>query len=245
MRRTLRARWVLAAAALALPLAYLASPPSAPPLYDGLGAPDEPYRYVGTSPAGATTERPTSAEASVVLKEGRSTAAVVATAEKGPQASLVVAPAGLDVPPSAEQVLLRIEPVALPEPPEDGEALSNAYRLSATDDGGKPVPIAKGARQTIVQLRIPAKTDRPVALELHDDGKWVALETRRTGEDVYSAFLPKLGVVAAVQITESSRTQFADADADSGGLALLLALGGAAVLLAVFVLLLRRAQPSS
>ena len=50
---------MLVAAAL-LGLGWLLTPRTAPPLYDGVGFPDEPYRFV-VAPAGApkTTKAPT------------------------------------------------------------------------------------------------------------------------------------------------------------------------------------------
>lgn len=238
--KAVKAWRVLVAAAALLPAAYLASPPTAPPLYDGLGAPDEPYRYTTDPPPGATKVRPASAREEVAVEDDTNPPAVVATPEQGPQAAVIVPAGGLRLPSGARRLSLSLEPVLSPAPPVDGTMLSNAYAVEIVDERGRAVGIAETGRETTVLLRIPTATDAPVALELYDeDSGWVTLPTRRTGQDVYSAFLPQTGLVAAVQITDPGRSLQYTRDDRKTVFVLPLVAGVLLLILAVVVLRLR------
>ena len=226
---------LLVGAAL-LPVAVLVSPVPAPPLYDGVGSPDEPYRHTAPAPGAPRTDRPTAATTPVVLAGGRSAPLEVATAEQGPQAALRL-PAGALVGPPGARLVVAVAPVDLPVPPPNGAALSNGYRVEAVDAAGAQVPLAE-RRTASVDLRIPAATNAAVALELYDGATWFTLPTSRAGFDVYRAELPVLGVVAAVRITDrsGSRAYAAQGRSRSPGLVLV----GVVVLVAAAVALLAR-----
>lgn len=147
--------------------------------------------------------------------------------------------AGLRLPAGAQQPVVTLGPVPLPEQPEDGVALGNAYRLQVRDQDGRPAEIGTPPRPVVVQLRIPAKTDQPVAIELHRDGQWSTLQTTRAGEDDYSGYLPALGDVAAVQIQNPSRSRLYTGTTQRG-VRVPIVLAGAILLVLAAALLVRR-----
>ncbi|MGZ6826540.1 MAG: hypothetical protein ACXVGH_07080, partial [Mycobacteriales bacterium] len=69
-------RWL---AGLLLVAAGAAASPTVVPVYDGVGTPDAPYRYVGTSPA------PSAAQQTVEVGPTSSAALSLRTGETGPQ----------------------------------------------------------------------------------------------------------------------------------------------------------------
>lgn len=191
-----RLLWGLVALLL-LPVAFLAAPPGAPPLYNGLGFPDEPYRHLGA----AAGRAPGRAVVQVAGTDVGSAGAYAGTPERPPQAAFVLPPEGVEVSRGGSARLV-VEPVAVPEPRTDGTLLSNAYLVQATAEQSQRLRLVQDA-QAVVQLRVPAATDERVAVEFHDGRRWTNLPTRRTGEHVYSAFLPSFGIVAAVLVRPS------------------------------------------
>lgn len=192
---------MLVVAGLLLVPAYLVSPPSAPPLYDGLGFPDEPYRYVSPPPDAGSTAPPTAARTEgKVYRDGSSPPLNAATGETGPQAAIAVPQGALDVPADSTRVVATVEPVPLPrQGPQGGIALSNAYDVAIEDDRGNALRLTGRPRAALIQLRIPAETAEEVVIQLLQPDGWVDLTTRRSGVDVYSADLVQPGVVVAVR----------------------------------------------
>lgn len=212
---------------LLLPVAFLLSPPASPPLYDGLGFPEDPYVFFGVE-----GPDPRAAELAVTVTPSGSPQSYLATPERGPQAALVLL-AGAVVPDSGSRaVTVRVEPVAPPGPVRDGQLLSNAYRVELV--GGA----LSGPEAVVVQLRVPDETDESVAIELHDGREWRTLKTRRIGAHVHSAFLPAEGTVAAVQIRDARRS-LAYGESTRGGSYALPLVAGAIALLGAAVLVVR------
>jgi hypothetical protein len=177
--------------------AWLAAPPSAPPIYDGLEAPAEPYRHLLPAPALAGTRPPSPAHQAVPVSSGPGLRAAVSTEEQPPQAQLIVAPDTFEVPPGTTAVDITITPVP-PAVAPDGRLDGNVYRLAVTARG-TPLAIAPGRHATVV-LRGPAGVAGP-RLELLAGGRWSALETTTlslTAADVYAANTAVLGDVALV-----------------------------------------------
>ncbi len=179
---------------------WLLVSPRTPPLFDGVGFPDEPYRYV-SAPAGMQATKPvTSASAQITVVGGTSRSGNVATGEQGPQAAVYLNEGAIVTSGKPSTVQLDVVPVVATPAPTDGTAPGNAYRISAT--GGSGAPHLSGETNTsTVLLRIPKATSRQVAIEILAPGGWQQLTTFRTGTDVYSANLPAFGEVAAVIVT--------------------------------------------
>ena len=208
--RGVSARRAAAGAMAAIVLTIVLRPPHAPPLYDGLGFPDEPYRWAG---AGATATRdpgPTPATVNAPVVRGRSSALRAASDERGPQVALLAVEGAFSTPAGAVTVTVSAVPAApVPVPPEDGQLVSNLYRLTASADG-RPLTLAPG-RKLLVNLRAEQATSTAVALERWDGGTWTQVPARLVGVDVYAADLAALGSVALVRLDRAPSSALAAA----------------------------------
>lgn len=263
--RSRRRGWVvLVAALLALGATVAVRPPHAPPLYDGIGFPDEPYRWVtpppGESKAAAAA---TPARATIQVTPGSSGAVSQASrgfsSEQGPQVAFSVAEGAFAAPAKTTSIDLIATPEAAPEPYGDGGTIvSNLYAFSALADGkdGAEVPLAAGAA-FIVNLRAVRQTNQTVVLCTWDGTAWNQVVTRQVGTEIYAAQLSALDPIALVRLDPGVRATVAapepssDAAAPTGDPAgdassgttnrtLLLTVGGIVVLLAGALLVLRR-----
>lgn len=180
-------------------MVWLVAPAAAPPLYDGLEAPAEPYRYlVAPSPALAGTRPPSTAHQRVPVAAGPALRGAVSTDEQPPQAQLIFAPDTFVVPPGTGAVDIGISPVPPPPVAMDGRLDGNIYRMSVTV-GATPLAITPGQHVTVV-LRGPAGVVGP-RIELFAAGRWRVLDTTAltlTAQDVYGANTSVLGDVALV-----------------------------------------------
>jgi hypothetical protein len=237
-------RWVVAAAAALLTAWVLA--PSAVPIYDGIGNPDEPYRWVHPPAHARHTSPPTTATKTLRASGGRNVDdAYVNTGEFGPQISVYIPVRALDTPDNATDVEVTVTPVrsAVPPPP-DGTLASNVYRIAATTAAGPASLDDSGdAQRPAFRMRAPdGKQPGPVA-EHFDGTTWSRVGTSRVGFDVYQASLTALGDWALVRL-DPARAAPQAADTSSAGSTdpLLIAVGAAAVLLAAAVVAIRVAR---
>lgn len=215
-------------AGLLLVATGLMASPSAVPVYDGIGAPDEPYRYAG-SPAAPAPVRVT-----VAAPGGRSAALRLAGPEKGPQVLVDVAAGAFRT--TATTVTLTATAL-----PGDGQRVpqgtidGNVYRLVA-DTGARLDPdAAKG----ILFLRAAVMTSpSPVLVHrLRPQDPWRSVRTGLAGRDVLSTPLRALGDYAVVRLPGSAPL------AEGSGLSpwrVGLVSGGLLLLVLVTVLVLRR-----
>lgn len=227
-----------AGAAVALLLGAWLISPTVMPLYDGPGAPDQPYRYV-TPPPGDTTKTPapTAASASIVVRNGVNTAAFANSGESGPQVSVYIPAGSLQAPPGATSIQLSATPSAPKAPlPTDGTIVSNVYTITATASGGDVEIIGKGDNQTpTLQMRAPSSQQPGPTFDTFDGKKWTSTETIRVGQDIYQTFAPKLGVWALVQPSAGS-----GGGSGMGGAQLLMLVLGIAILAIVGIIVVIR-----
>jgi hypothetical protein len=158
--------------------------PDAVPVYDGIGQPDEPYRYVAPPPGSPRTAPPTVAKASSPVAGGTSTYGMsAATAEVGPQFSLFVPPQGLAT--SARTVTVRIEPQAPTDQPPAARIDGNVYRVSLVADA--PVRLTQKAALATLYLRATTAKQPPPKMQhrVSPTDPWKPLRTVRGGQDVY------------------------------------------------------------
>lgn len=213
-------RWL---AALAVVTLGWAASPGAVPVYDGVGVPDDPYRYL---------DRATGVTQVVEVGPTSSGALALRTAETGPQA-IVDAGAGALRAAVAGTSTVTVTPVATGAAPPQGGLDGVVYRVAATG-GAQVSPTAQG----FLFLRAAVMT-RPDPVIVHRDtptGVWVALPTARPGRDVMSVPFRALGDYAVVRRPGSAPLS---AGGLMGGRLLLLA-GGILVLLALTIVVLRR-----
>ena len=234
------ARWALLLAAFGLVWLTTSDPV---PLYDGLGFPDEPYRFV---PAQGNGPAATSAQMELKVADGTNTGGlIVNTRESGPQASVFAPPHAFAVSGTAP-VVLSLRPVP-PQPPlPDGVVESNVYEISLTSASG-PVTVVRDAQPPAITMRsVTVKTPEPVFhYRATPAEQWRELKTRRVGRDVYNANAPGAGEYILVRATAAATKQ-----PESGSRTGLYAVVAATVLLMVGVLvgvrvLSRRAASSS
>lgn len=200
-----RAAAILLAGAMLLGAVWILAAPAGPPLYDGVGFPDEPYRYVAP-PAGAKpTKPPTSVRLGVDVHSGHSVAAEISTGEQTAQAAAFVGTGGLRTKPAAKFVTVTLGPTGPPTPPADGTIPGNAYTVTASSTAGA-VSVSTARSALTVLLRIPAATSKVVAIEVLTGKGWQQLNTFQTGTDIYQAALPVLGTVAAVIVNDPTKT---------------------------------------
>ena len=232
---TPRRRWL--AGALLVALGAVLSP-GAVPVYDGVGQPDEPYRYVAAPEGAKATAAPTGAHATTPVQGGRSTNGLsVATAEKGPQFSLFLPPQAMAA--ATGPVEVDVTPSAPTDAPAGGVVDGNVYTVTLTSAGG-PVTLTERAAIATVYLRATTAKQPPPSLyrRASPTGPWTALATSRGGTDFYVAAFPGPGQFAVVFGTSGGST-------DGGGppVLLLVLLGGLVLLVAVVLVVRRRATP--
>lgn len=161
------------------------------PLYDGIGFPDEPYRYV-SAPAGVKHGPPArSAEGTARSSGGTNVEELsVQTAEQGPQLLLSLPRSSVKAPAAARTVTLRAQPLAPDRQPSDGAVDGNVYRVSVTSDAG-PVTFGPDVGQSFLFLRAASMRPAPPVMEWRPrpTAAWSRLQTGRGGADVaLSAF---------------------------------------------------------
>jgi len=181
----------LALSALALALGWLLAP-GTPPLYDGIGFPDEPYRYVAAPPGPGlpVTEPPTDArDASPVANATNTQQMVAQSAEQGPQVLVSVSPRVLKVSAGAATAELVARPLAPSDQPADARIIGNVYRVSASA-GSQPVPLDERTGLSVVVLRSPSGGFPGTVMEFRPDGgQWRRLATAAVGADIFQSQL--------------------------------------------------------
>jgi hypothetical protein len=194
MSSTRTVRIVLIALAL-LGIGWAVAPRSAPPLYDGVGFPDEPYRFVVAPQGIAVTKAPTTATGSTTVTNGRSGALRAASAEQAPQISLLIPVDRLQAPGGTARIVLHATPVASVTPPSRRYLWSNVYDVAATRPG---TTLRDASPPATITLRA-ATAQRPYAtIERYTGQRWTALKTVAVGNDIYQATLPSLGRYAVI-----------------------------------------------
>jgi hypothetical protein len=193
-RHRLRLMWAFSA--LLVAVGWLLTPHPVP-VYDGIGMPDEPYRYVSTPPGASVTAKPAGGAQGTLSVVGgvNPQLASLRSDESGPQV-WVYLPAGVLAAPGAK-ITVKVVPLAPTSPPADGPIDGNVYRVSITDPAG-PVTF-NSPKSTIVLRATTARQPGPVIEQRLGPGqKWRLLDTSRTGNDIYGAALPEAGEYALV-----------------------------------------------
>jgi len=205
----------------------LALSPDAVPVYDGIGAPDEPYRFVATPSASPSTAPPTEALVSSPVANGVNTNGMnIATAEQGPQFNLFMPPKGLAT--ARGPVQVKAVPGAPTDHPDGAVVDGNVYVVTVTSPAG---PVTRTPAAAIATVYLRATTARqPGPTMYHRDAAgepWTALRTSRGGVDFYAAAYAGPGQYALA---------FAPLEGGGGGSPMaLLALGGVVLLVVVVV----------
>ena len=207
-----RRRWAgaILVALAALAIGWVMVPPHAVPLYDGIGFPDEPYRYVAP-PAGTKHTAPaTQASGSSDAAAGHNLHPIyVNSAEIGPQVSVFVGVGVLVVPTGVHAVNLTAVPLAPDVQPAGALADGNVYRLSAKANPAGDVSVRadrQPADSTVTLRATTPRQPRPTLyFRAHATDAWQSLDTARVGSDIYRTDLQGLGdYVLAFSTSETS-----------------------------------------
>jgi hypothetical protein len=211
------------------------------PLYDGVGFPDQPYRYV-TPPAHAQDRRPPTSEIAVsspVTASLNSQDLSVQSDEQGPQIMLDLPTGAVHAAPGAHTVTVTVAPKAPNSPPTHARIDGNVYRISVASDVGDATFVAAGDLMSLIYLRAATLTPAaPVmAYRPSPTGRWSVMKTSRNGNDVFGATFRGAGDYAMLHTT--GRTPGAGRGSSPlpllGGL-----IGGFLLLLAAAAVLSRR-----
>lgn len=222
-----------AAAALAIVTIGLLATDQPVPIYDGLGFPDQPYRLIGNGTRGEPT---VATGAAHVDADGRSEALSARSNESGPQVVLELGAGAYRGAPGST-VKLTATPVPNTDPPSGGTVDSNTYRVEAKSATGT-VTQTPSAAQGFVFLRAIKASDPPPQI-LHRTSlgaPYASLPSSRTGQDIISASYAGAGDDLLLRPTGAK-----DAKQGSGLLTGLFEIGFGLLLLALLVLLGRRA----
>jgi hypothetical protein len=174
--------------------AWVASSPHSPPLYDGVGFPDEPYRYVVPPPDYQHTAPPSTAQ--TVFELGGPQEFAASSNEQGPQVYLFLQYSTVRFPAGAKTFALAAAPEApVPEPP-DGTIDGNVYQVTGSTPAGPPA--INSARPGVIQLRSPKPPPPTPVMEFYDGAHWQRISTSRVGNDIWAAPLRSFGKYAMV-----------------------------------------------
>jgi hypothetical protein len=181
-----RTRWAgVAALVLGLALAaVLHGRVAAPPVYDGIVVPPEPYRWESPPPnLRAGNKPPLSGEATLPVANGQVAGGGVQTVDN--QAVIYFGPGTFKAPAGTQTVTCTIEPDPNPPPAPLGvEIRGNVYRIGcAAQPGGAPVTLASSYHLT---LRFPPGAFQEI--QYNDGSGWRALTTLKApGGDPYAS----------------------------------------------------------
>ncbi|MCW2573461.1 MAG: hypothetical protein JWO88_3519 [Frankiales bacterium] len=209
-----------------LGLAWLTTPQPIP-LYDGIGFPDQPYRFTPAKPGAMPA---TSAATQLKVAGGSNVGGlIINSAEAGPQISLYAPPHAFAAAGTAPiDIAARPVPPSAPLPP--GRLDSNVYALSLTSAAG-PVTIVPEAQPPAITMRsVTIIPSLPVfQYRANPAAAWRELKTRQVGRDIFNTNAPGAGEYVLVQ-------SVATPTSSSGGHGPLYAVLGVTIALVVLVL---------
>jgi hypothetical protein len=214
-----------------------------PPLYDGVGFPDEPYRYVDPPRGNPATPPPTDA---VDTEPANSTILSVWSGEEASQVQANIPTDILILPAGATSVTMRFRPLAPAPPlPTDGVIWGNVYRLTLTSPQG-PVGLKPSNDPAFyIELRAPAASQPPPVMEAYVHGTWHRLPTNQDGNDIYGAQMTGIGDYAIVRPSSPSSSSPGATSQGRGPSALWFILIGLLALLAVGIVAVRFTRRSN
>jgi hypothetical protein len=175
------------------------------PLYDGIGFPDEPYRFLPARAGSAAAGPATVAKVTLKVAGGVNTGGLIAnSAETGPQVS-VYAPPRAFATTGNNPIELTATPV-VPDPPlPKGTLDSNVYDLEFTSAGGQVKLVPAAQTPTITLRAVSIRDSLPVFEYRPASGQsWKEVRTRQVGRDIFNALATAPGQYALVQSGDSS-----------------------------------------
>ncbi len=197
-----KTKFVLLAGILVIAVSFING--KAVPIYDGLGQPDEPYRYVAP-PASQKNPAPPPTDANETFTpdkiNGDINGVFIVSKESGPQISFNLSQNSVIFSAGAKSVNFKAEPLAPTDQPNDGTIDGNVYRLTMTPDGGS-VSFAPNSSSVFkyVDMRLPQNFPPGAIIEHKPEtgSGWQKLQTNQVGQDIYEARFEQTGDFAMV-----------------------------------------------
>ena len=241
MIRSRNLRWILVSAVLLLATSLTST--HIVPLYDGLGFPDEPYRFVADP---STTLPPTTADQTFTRQDLKSYSATISSHESGPQVSITLPLSSVTLPASASQMQLTATAEAPTDGPTPGKIISDVYDARAIS---QPGPAKFDERQDQIALRAPAtqQINGSVTIVYRPSNKdqWQSLFTSQTGSDIYAASFYGSGqyaVAVGAATPRATPTASGKSPTSSGPSTRLSLVAGLIVLFIAVILVIRRSS---
>jgi hypothetical protein len=193
---TRRAIAALAVSFSGLGLAWVLTPMSGPPLYDGLILGNDPYRYVSAPPGHRATPPPSSAAMTVKVSGGLLAPFTVGTHERPPQAQVSASTRAFRAT-GSHTAQVTITPIRPDHPAPRGDVYDgNVYQVSVSA-GGKELTQLPGAT-VIAALRGTGAKGQPL-FALRTAKGWSLAKPTATGTPgVYSRQVRTVGEMVLV-----------------------------------------------
>ena len=171
----------------------------APPVFDGIVVPPEPYRWVSPPPSVAAGNKPPlSGEVTLPVQNGQVAGGGPQTGDS--QVVMYFAPGTFKAPPGTQSVKCTIVPLTNPPAPPPGiDIRGNVYRINCVaQPGDAPVTVAAIYH---LSMRFPPGAFKEI--QYNDGSGWRALTTlRSSGGDPYAGVnAPGFGDYAATAPT--------------------------------------------
>lgn len=221
-----------AAGALGLLVFVWVFGPVSPAIYDGLPIGTPAYRYLVPPKGSPHTPRPGSTTVTVALADAPGGVSLT-TKEPKPQADVSFPTQLLEVPTGVTTVRVSVAPV-LPPPviPKDGNIDGNVYRIAVTTLAGEPLQLKPGAEQSFQVELLGTGSSREPRVERFTGDAWVRIGFVHPESGIFLFHPSQPGEFALVLAPGHSVV--------GPGLTAALTVGGALVLLAILLGLVRR-----
>ncbi len=216
-------RWV--AGALLVTVGWLASPDSVP-VYDGVGT-DQPYRYVGKSPA------PSTATDTATVTGGVAENLQAKSDEVGPQVIVDLSQGAFSA--TTDKVTLTAAPFVADGTAPRGTFDGNAYHVTASDGATLMPDNVQGF--LFVRAAVMTSPDPVVVHRTTSSDPWTEVKTVKSGRDVLATPFRALGDYAVIRLPGSKPI---DQAGGLSGVRLAFLGGGVLLLIVITVLVLRR-----
>lgn len=178
------------------------------PLYDGIGFPDEPYRYI-TAPSGVTNSQfpASSIDTSAPLSE-LAAQAVFNSDEQGPQVSIVLNARDRAFGSNTTHLKIVARPLAPDAASSRQSAKGNIYAVSLTSNNGSSM--SPSGQDNTIRLRLPQKDGAQAVMKYRAQANqpWKTLSTNKIGNDIYEAPLAGSGQYALFTNTAAAGKVF-------------------------------------
>jgi hypothetical protein len=205
-------RFRLLAATAALVTAWLVTP-HAVPLYDALGIPDEPYRYVSPPPGYQLTPPPSSVSFDLPATDGTNTGGVLAqTREQTSQAGVFIIPRSLTGPASTKTFKISITAEAPDGSTPNGPVDGNVYKVELFADGSPTATLNPADTGNMPYVQRATSTTIAAATLFYRPagGTWKEIPDTKGGSDSFQGYFAGAGeyalVVAKAPASSSSHT---------------------------------------